>query len=274
MNQRFFLAAVSFGTFVFASPLVGCGDFSADEEEPAVTGGAPSTGGGAATGGATGDGDGDAASGGTTGDGDGTGGAVEPPPASCDNVVPCGGDVSGNWFAIDSCLSWGGEASVVALGIGCEQAPVTGTLEVSGNLNNDPAETLVADTTQTFGELQIGLGPECLDVSGTMIMCDGVSGPLKSLGFTDPTSCVNSTTIEGGCDCTATVNQASVPGFVTPQISDAALYTAEGNVFTLQGNVTVEYDYCVEGDFMHVTPKTSLGDQATVTGTIVFQRQP
>lgn len=269
MNQRFFLPLLGLGIlFVAPSTLVGCGDFSADEEDPVEgSGGVAGTGGDAA---------------GTGGGTPGAGGTVEPPPeASCENVVACGGDVVGNWFAIDSCLTLGGVANLTSFGIGCTEGAIAGPLVVTGNLridlgvDGDPP--IATDATQTYTDtaspIQIGLAPECLDVSGTMVTCDSVAGPLRSMGFTDDTACVTAASGNGGCDCTAPVLQETVPGFVTTNSSDLALYTAEGNIFSLQGNITVDYDYCVDGDFMLVTPKT-VGNVGTATGTILFQRQP
>ena len=45
------------------------------------------------------------------------------------------------------------------------------------------------------------------------------------------------------------------------------------NVLTMEGEVTVEYDYCVQGDFMLVTPKTVGNVGSVTTGTILFTRQ-
>lgn len=265
--------------FGLALVLAGCGDFSADEGEPTD-----------ATGGVAGDGDAstggtDSGTGGTTGDGDGsgTGGSTEPPlEVSCENVAPCGGDPTGSWFATDSCLSVSGVLDVTSFGIGCTEGTVSGTIDVTGNLRVDPAnedgQLIANDSTQTYTgvdePLTIYIGPDCLDVSGTVTQCDSIGGPMKGLGFTDPTTCAPAASGDGGCDCTATVQQDSVPGFVTTSTSDLALYTAEGNVFSLQGNVLVDYDYCVQGDTMLVTPKTVGNVGSVTTGTILFERQP
>lgn len=273
MNQRNFLTAFGIGALFVAPPLMGCGDFSADEGEETATGGAAATGGGTGTGGAA------PGSGGSTpgsgGSAPGSGGTVEEPPpeASCENVEPCGGDPAGVWFAIDSCLSSSGTANLVALGIGCAEGAVTGgTYEVFGNWAFDAASGILTDTTQTTGTVELGLGPECKDVSATLVPCSEVAGPLSSIGFSSGT-CVDSTTITDGCDCTGEVDQTYVAGFLTTATSDVALYTVSGNTLSLQGNVTVDYDFCVDGEYMHVTPKTT-GDGGMVTGTIVFQRQP
>lgn len=240
-------------------PLSACGDFGADDET-------------------NGDGDGDAGTGGAgTGGGDttGAGGSTETPPeASCDNVVGCGGEVTGVWFAVDSCLNVSGTADLTAHGIGCNEAPASGTLEVTGNWTIGEDGTLT-DTTQTTGTVELTLAPECKDVSGTVTQCDAIAGPMwASLGFVrEESTCVDSATVEGGCDCTGILDQSGSAGFITFDVASMGLYETEGNTLTFTGYDVVDYDYCVDGNFMHLTPMTP-NDIGTVSGTVVFQRQP
>jgi hypothetical protein len=81
-------------------------------------------------------------------------------------------------------------ANLSALGIGCSEATASGTLAVTGNWNfaDGPADNdeILTDTTQTTGEIVLGLGPECLNVSGTMVSCADVAGPLASIGSSRP----------------------------------------------------------------------------------------
>jgi hypothetical protein len=269
MTQRNLVVIFYVSALGFAVPLASCGDFG-DGDGAAGTGGSSvGTGGSSAgTGGS---------SAGTGGSSAGTGGTAgstgnEPPPdASCDNVVGCGGDVVGVWFAVDSCLTVSGTANLAALGIGCTEGTADGTLAVSGNWRVGDDGTLT-DTTQTTGTIKLGLGPECKDVSGTVTQCDAIGGPLASLGFTE-SACVDSATIEGGCDCTGTVDQAGAAAFVTFDVASMGLYAIDGNALTFTGYEVVDYDYCVDGNFMHMTP-TTVNDIGTVSGTIVFQKQP
>jgi hypothetical protein len=202
----------------------------------------------------------------------------EPPDASCDNVTGCGGEVLGNWFAVDSCLSVGGMANLAALGIGCSEATASGTLEVTGNWTfaDNPSvdnDEILTDTTQTTGQIVLGLGPDCLNVSGTTVGCGDIGGPLASIGF-ESTTCVDSATIEGGCDCTGVVNQQGTAGFATFDAGAMALWSTEESKLTLAGFTTVDYDYCIEEDaFLHVSVASS-NPNGVVTGTIVFQKQP
>ncbi len=286
--------------------LVGCGEYEADDPDPveapvetgadtAATGpgtpDAPVTGGGGAPadpgtpdapvmggGGAPADpGTPDApvmGGGGAPADPGAAGGRVDPPTPSCENVQACGGDALGVWFAVGSCLSVDGAADLRGLGIGCSEGTATGELQVSGNwsVTNDEGTQLLTDTTQTTGQIVLGLGSECLDVSGTRVGCADVAGPLRSAGF-ESTECVASATIPDGCDCTGVVNQTGAAGFVTFDIAPAGLWETEGSTLTFTGYETVDYDYCVDGDFMHVSVAT-VNPNGAVTGTIVLQRQP
>lgn len=245
--------------------LAGCGQYDADAPDSTVNAAT------AASGGSIG--------GGTSGGG-GMGSSVrpEPPDASCDNVTGCGGEVVGNWFAVDSCLTVGGIADLSALGIGCSEATAGGTLEVTGNWTfaDNPAadnDEILTDTTQTTGEILLGLGPECLNVSGTIVGCADVAGPLASIGF-ESSTCVASATIPGGCDCTGIVNQQGTAGFVTFDASTMGLWSTEESSLDVVGFTTVGYGYCIEeGAFLHVSVATS-NSSGVVTGTIVFQKQP
>jgi hypothetical protein len=255
--------------------LAGCFDYDADTPDTsigaAMAGGSSGTGGTGATGGMGG------SSAGAGAGGSGSSVRPEPPDASCDNVTGCEGEVLGNWFAVDSCLSVGGMADLSALGIGCTEATASGTLEVTGNwtfadgaADNDE---ILNDTTQTTGQILLGLGPACLNVSGTTVGCGDIGGPLASIGF-ESTTCVQSTTIQGGCDCTGVVNQQGTAGFVTFDAGAMGLWSTEESTLTVAGFTTVDYGYCIEDDaFLHVSVASS-NPNGVVTGTIVFQKQP
>jgi hypothetical protein len=266
----------------FPFSLAGCARYDSDDPDTSV-GAATAAGGSSSTGGSAGTAPA-AAGGGMGGSNIATGGGgmgssvqQEPPEASCDNVTGCGGEVAGNWFAVDSCLSVSGMANLSALGIGCAEATASGTLEVTGNWTfaDGPADNdeILNDTTQTTGQILLGLGPMCLNVSGTTVGCTDIAGPLASIGF-ESTTCVNSATIAGGCDCTGVVDQAGTAGFVTFDAGAMGLWSTEENSLTVAGFTTVDYGYCIEEDaFLHVSVASS-NPNGVVTGTIVFQKQP
>ncbi len=276
MSQRSIVAAISLSVCI--SQLVGCGDYSAD---PKGAGGSTSSAAGTATTAGTG---GSAGSTATTGGssaggalggggaGSGAGGRETPPVAACENVTACGGDAAGVWFATSSCLPVTGIADLSGLGIGCPEAPSAGKLEVTGNLTLS-ADGKLSDNTSTSGSVVLELAPPCLDVSGTVTECDKIAAPMASLGF-DKVECTDSTTTTGGCTCTGTVKQKGSMGWVLFLPPNEGTYMTANNALTLSTNVkTVDYAYCVEGNFMKVTPTTKTAVGVT-SGTIVLQRQP
>jgi hypothetical protein len=50
-------------------------------------------------------------------------------------------------------------------------------------------------------------------------------------------------------------------------------YATASNKLTTKGVDSVEYDYCVEGDILTVTPKVP-DVMGKLNGTVVFQKQP
>jgi len=259
------------GALALSVPLGGCGDYSADPLPPATTGGggggAVSTGGSMAGGGAAG-----SAAGGTTatGGGGGSGGRVEAPPASCTDVVACGGDVASVWFATSACLPVTGMADLTSFGIGCTMAPATGKLDVTGNWSF--ADGKISDNTTTTGDVVLEMEKQCLNISGTVSTCDRLGAPLSSVGFSELV-CVDSTKTEGGCTCTGKVNQMGSTGLVSFNASQTGKYTTADNKLSIASGDKPEYDYCIQGEFMTVTLKTK-NNIGQVNGTVVFQRQP
>jgi hypothetical protein len=169
-------------------------------------------------------------------------------------------------------------ADLSALGIGCVEATARGTLEVAGNWTfaDGPADNdeLLTDTTQTTGQILLGLGPECLNVSGTTVGCADIAVALASIGF-ESSTCVPSETIEVGYDCTGVVDQAGTAGFVTFDAGPMGmLWSSQESTLNVVGFTTVDYDYCIEEDaFFHVSV-ASANPNGVATGTIVFQKQP
>jgi hypothetical protein len=288
MNHRTAWAVAHF--VALASSVVACSDYSAPDGSagaPGTAGGSTATGGSAAAGAGTGGSasgaapvGGSAGAGGSPGTGGaagaggsaGAGGRETPPEASCENVTACGGDATGVWFATSSCLPVSGMADLTGQGIGCKAAPITGKLAVTGNLTLG-ADGMFSDNTSTTGEVVLELAPECLDVSGTVTMCDRIGAPLSSVGYSD-VKCVDSTVTTGGCTCTGTVKQAGSMGWVAFDPPKTGTHTSANNVLTLKNSMQeLQYSYCVEGNFMKATPstKTIVG---TVSGTVVLQKQP
>lgn len=272
--------SLGLGALALCLPLGGCGDYSADPlpnggggsgatAGTTTTAGSPATGGGGSAAGGSSSGA-PTTGGGGSGTGGGAGGRTQAPPAACEDVVACGGDAPGVWFATSSCLPVTGMADLTSYGIGCTMAPAAGKLEVTGNWTLG-MDGKISDNTTTTGEVVMEMEPKCLNISGTVSTCDRLGVPLSSVGFSDLT-CVDSTKTTGGCTCTGKIDQMGSMAKVSFSASKTGKFTAASNKLAITGDVR-EYDYCVSADIMTVTMK-SKNDIGQVNGTVVFQKQP
>ena len=182
-------------------------------------------------------------------------------PASCDDVIPCGGDVVGTWTVTSSCLIVTGDLDVSLIGMSCPSLPVTGFLQVGGTWTANPDGT-VSDNTATVGTEQFTLAPACLEISSTPVDCAGAASVITALGYSS-VDCAASAS--GGCDCSATVEQSGAMGLVSYLASPRGTYTTSDDVLTT--NIT-SYSYCVSGNTLTITPQTTT---PTTAGTVVLQ---
>lgn len=182
---------------------------------------------------------------GTSGSGTGTAGSAT---ASCTNVTGCGGNVVGNWSVKSACLNVSGELDMGPIGVGCKSAPVTGSINVTGTFAVKADGTYVDNTTSS-GEETFTLDPKCLEISGTITTCDGISGSLGALGYSSVT-CTN--LAAGGCTCKGTVQQMGSIGFATSDAQKNGNYTTASNELTTDGKV--KYSYCVAGNQLTLSP--------------------
>ena len=188
---------------------------------------------------------------------------------SCADVSACGGNLVGTWNVTSSCLRMTGmlDLSFVGESAGCQSAPVTGTLQVTGTwtANTDGTYT---DNTVTTGEEHFTLGPACLVISSTPVTCEGAGSIIKSLGYAS----VTCTALAGnkGCDCSATVHQVGTIGTISAVPSTSGDQSSSGNVVTVSGDAgDSRYAYCVAGNSMTWTPQTM---NPPTSGTIVFEK--
>jgi hypothetical protein len=263
--------ALGIGALAWGLPLAGCGDFSADPSSQGGSGGTSQTAGSPGSSGSGGSsvvgGSGGAAGALATG---GSGGRPEPPEPTCTDVAACGGEVVGVWFASGSCLPLTGMADISDFGLGCKEVGAKGMLEVTGNWTLN-ADGKMSDNTTTTGQVEMELAAECLNISGTVTQCDRVPAQLESIGLKEPV-CVNSTVTTGGCTCNGKVEQMGSMAHVTFDALKMGTYTTSANKLTTMGIDSVEYDYCVAGGIMTVTPKVPK-DIGQLNGTVVFQKQ-
>jgi hypothetical protein len=266
--------------------LVACGDYDPEPRPPAsgsagqqamgaltpgqnALGGASAGNAAVALGGSSAVGSGTGGTGGASGTGGAAAVEVEPVEASCQAVIPCGGNVVGTWVVAGSCLPVSGMADVAGFGLGCTAAAVTGMLEVSGTWTANPDGTF-RDQTVTSGASQLQVPPECLNVSGTVTTCDRLGGAFQALGYAS-VSCANATS-GGGCTCTASADQTGGLAMLSVGPPTSGTYATANDVLTTSAGREAQYAYCVSGDTLVLTPQT-LGQTGALTGTIAFARR-
>ena len=189
----------------------------------------------------------------------GTGGAT----GSCSSEADCGGDVFGTWEVTSSCLTVSGQLDLSGfLGTDCPSPQVTGSLEVTGTWSAK-ADNTFTDKTTTTGNEQFTLAAACLSYSGTTLDCDQVSFPLQGMGFAS-VSCQKAA--DGGCSCSAKVEQPGGLGVLSTDPSTSGKFTTAGNKITVDGAST--YGYCVSAGKMTWSPQTQ---SPVVTGTVEFK---
>jgi len=223
--------------------------------------GCTSSGGNAGSAGNTSGGTSSSASG---GNGPGAGGSsgAGTAPGSCSNTAPCGGNVVGTWSVASSCLSVSGKLSLEGFfSPDCPSAGVTGTLQVSGSWSAKADGTYVDDTTTT-GTEQLTLGPACLNYSGTKITCDRVALPLQAVGYSSVTC---TAAADGGCNCSATVEQHGGLGLPSADPQTNGNFTTANNAITFDAS-SHAFGYCAAADKMTWSPQGG-----TITGTVTFQ---
>jgi hypothetical protein len=177
----------------------------------------------------------------------------------------CGGEVLGEWVVRSSCLTVDGTLNLVPIGLGCNEAPISGELEVSGSMSFVDS-TVVEDKTRTTGTLEFQLASTCLDISGTVVTCDNVSTPFRSFGF-EKVDCKKAPA--GGCDCSATVNQEGGMGHVSFDIASKSHYSTSGDTLKISDLSERSYSYCASDSALIFTPTTpnSVGE---THGTVVL----
>jgi hypothetical protein len=267
---------IGIGLLACGVPLAGCGDFSADPTSPGGSGGTAPTAGSPSSSGAGGANvlPGGAGTAGTAGTATGgSGGRPEPPMPTCTDVTACGGEAAGVWFASGSCLPLSGMADIAAFGLGCKEVVAKGKLEVTGNWTLN-ADLTMSDNTTTTGQVEMEMAAACLNISGTVTRCDRLPAQLEPIGLKDPV-CVDSTTTTGGCTCNGKIQQMGSMARLTFDPLKMGKYATAANKLTTTGVGVdgAEYDYCVQGDILTVTPKVSKS-VGQLNGTVVFQKQP
>jgi hypothetical protein len=145
----------------------------------------------------------------------------------------------------------------------CKNVTMNGSLSVTGMWTAKSDGTYV-DGTTTTGSANLELAAGCLMLSGTTTTCDGIAGPLAGLGFAS-TTCTSAS--NGGCSCTATIQQSGLPGVISFNAMSNGSYSKSGNTLTI--DAATNYSYCVSGTTMTWTPQTT---SPSTMGTVVFTK--
>jgi hypothetical protein len=179
--------------------------------------------------------------------------------------------VVGTWTVAGSCLNVGEVVNMSSFGLGCSEAPISGTMEVSGSMTFN-ADGTFTDMTTTTGAAEILLPGSCLEVSGTVTQCTAIGSPLTSAGFAT-VDCVDAgpEPLTDGCTCAATLDQAAGPAFPSIDVKADGSYTTADTTLTASYFTDVEYSYCVAANILTMTPLT-VGKTGTASGEIVLQK--
>ena len=220
-------------------------------------------------GGAGGSGGTTASGGSSTSKGGAGGSSSTKPVESCEKVTPCGGDVVGTWKVKSSCLKTGGEADISYLGLACLTAEITGSIEVTGTLTLGDDEKY-KDETVAKGSDSWALDASCLDLSGTKVSCDGISTVFKTTlsgyGYED-FKCVDASS-GGGCTCEGKINSTGGLGLLYNDLMETGKYKSADNKLSLGDGL--EFEYCVKGSELTVTPNPGSLNSSPYTGTVVL----
>ncbi|MEO7036983.1 MAG: arabinofuranosidase catalytic domain-containing protein [Polyangiaceae bacterium] len=193
-----------------------------------------------------------------------------PVTGSCTNVAACGGSLPGSYTVGTSCLKLSGSLDLASAGLdprSCSSATVSGDLTVTGSFTVN-ANGTYTDNTMTTGSSKVELAAGCLLISGTTINCQGAATAVQAGGLGLAT-CTDAP--GGGCSCTSTVNQMGGLGTPWPTPATSGNDMLAGNSFSLttdSGNTN--YDYCVAGSGLTITPKSST--PMVITGSISLQK--
>jgi hypothetical protein len=173
--------------------------------------------------------------------------------------------VIGTWKVTSACLAVSGALDPTKVGLGCSSVPVTGSLQVGGSLTINSNGTY-SDDTLTSGTEQFTLAKSCLVLSSTPLGCDQAANVMQALGFSQVTC---STTADGGCSCSGTVQQTGGIGQLSQAPATSNDYSTSGNLLTLTGDTAnATYSYCVSGTKLTMTPQTT---SPSTAGAIVLQ---
>jgi hypothetical protein len=102
-------------------------------------------------------------------------------------------------------------------------------------------------------------------ISSTPVQCDGMAGLIKTLGFKSVTC---SSKADGGCSCSALIEQKGGLALVLNEPPTNATYVAQGSTLTVTGDSNdANYSYCAKADTLTVSPHST---SPQLAGTVAF----
>lgn len=188
---------------------------------------------------------------------------------ACSSAPACGGDITGTWTVISSCLDVTGVMDVRPIGLGCDSALITGSRAVAGTFTAN-ADGTYLDRTTTSGEDQIELAAACLNISGTIVMCERVAPAVAAYGY-DSVTCTPAS--DGTCVCDAAFARAAGLGTLSFDPLANGSFTTSGSILTLDDevNVPTSYQYCASASELTLLPLPSF--TGTLRGAVVLASQ-
>jgi len=186
---------------------------------------------------------------------------------ACGTVAPCGGDVTGTWTLVDSCV--GGVVANVQTSLVC-----TSTLDMTlGSSRLSASESFagawVFTKSLTYASNLSVTDTESFQCGDASVACSMRDAAIKAAVAGDP-SIIDASCSGPDTNCVCTDTKMSV-------FSSAGTYSYASNGYQLMfdPNPVFGFSYCVEGDTLHwndngaidpMTPPGSLPD-------VVFRRE-
>jgi hypothetical protein len=198
------------------------------------------------------------------------GGSSSDSSASCSNTAACGGDITGKWTVVSSCVSPTGMTMVDPQ---CPTATSSGsTIKATGSVSYN-ADLTYSSMFTLSGSTSVTLPASCLTSQGITVTCAQLTQAFTMLTQTSnapfkSASCANA---GSGCTCTIVLSDQTSTASGTYTTSAAGVLTE-----TPTGGTASESDYCVKGNTLTDSPHQSVDmgtmGQMAVSGTIVLSK--
>jgi hypothetical protein len=172
--------------------------------------------------------------------------------SGCGMASACTGNIIGNWRVTTSCVTGSGTYGDTS----CQGATLSAAVIYAGTATFDADMSFTVDLV-VEGTKTVSFPESCLTSGGTTVTCAQVMPP--------DFSCTAAS--ESGCTCMSPPSGG--------WRSESGTYTTSGSTLTTDGRSTNSYQYCVNGNTLHLTPSELITgfDGLTFTGEIELTRQ-